>query len=216
MTQQINLLNTAFHEQRVLLSFKGALLGWIGVAVLAVACTAYAQISVRTLAAQEREQSARVAAAREETQKLAGQVAARQRNPQIAAEIARLESQIRDRHKVMDVLKAGALGDTKGFSEHLRAFARQSFDGMWLTGLRIAGSGRDVTVEGRALKAEHVPGYLKRLNSERAMQGHPFSELVIQMPKPQPGEKEAVSPLYVEFRIATKTDDKTASAKETR
>ena len=106
----------------------------------------------------------------------------------------------------MEVLRAGGLGDTRGFSDHLKAFARQSFDGIWLTGLSIATAGRDVSVEGRASHAAYVPDYLKRLNGENAMQGHPFSELVIQEPAPDPAAKTPGRPNYVEFRLTTKPD----------
>ena len=42
------------------------------------------------------------------------------------------------------------------------------------------------------------------------MGGHPFSELVIQEPAPDPAAKIAVRPNYVEFRLTTRSD---ASAK---
>jgi hypothetical protein len=160
----------------------------------------------RQLAQQEREVAAKVTAAQAEMQRLAGQVAGRKQDPQVAAEIARLESEIKGRDEVMEVLKGGALGDTKGFSEHLRAFARQSFEGVWLTGLHIAASGQDVALEGRALHAEQVPGYLRRLNSENVMQGHPFSELLMQAPAPKPDDKSGGRAPYIEFRLATESE----------
>jgi hypothetical protein len=204
--QQINLFNPAFLDQRGPLSLKTALMGWLAVALLSVAFAGYAGMRNRQLAQQEREVTAKVTAAQAEMQRLAGQVAGRKQDPQIAAEIARLESEIRGRDEVMAVLKGGALGNTRGFSEHLRAFARQSFEGVWLTGLHIAASGQDVTIEGRALRAEQVPGYLRRLNSESVMQGHPFSELLMQAPAPEPGDKGGGRPPYIEFRLATKSE----------
>jgi len=204
--QQINLFNPAFLDQRGPLSLKTALMGWLAVALLSVAFAGYAGMRNRQLAQQEREVTAKVTAAQAEMQRLAGQVAGRKQDPQIAAEIARLESEIRGRDEVMAVLKGGALGNTRGFSEHLRAFARQSFEGVWLTGLYIAASGQDVAVEGRALRAEQVPGYLRRLNSESVMQGHPFSELLMQAPTPEPGDKSGGRPPYIEFRLATKSE----------
>lgn len=204
--QQINLFNPAFLDKRGPLSLKTALMGWLAVALLSVAFAGYAGMRNRQLAQQEREVAAKVTAAQAEMQRLAGQVAGRKQDPQIAAEIARLESEIKGRDEVMAVLKGGALGDTRGFSEHLRAFARQSFEGVWLTGLHIAASGQDVAVEGRALRAEQVPGYLRRLNSESVMQGHPFSELLMQAPAPEPGDKRGARPPYIEFRLATKSE----------
>ena len=206
MPQQINLFNPAFLDQRDPLSSKTALMGWLVVALLSVAFAGYAGMRNRQLAQQEREVAAKVTAAQAEIQRLAGQVAGRKQDPQIAAEIARLDSEIKGRDEVMAVLTGGALGDTRGFSEHLRAFARQSFEGVWLTGLHIAASGQDVAVEGRALRAEQVPGYLRRLNSESVMQGHPFSELLMQAPAPDPGDKSGGRPPYIEFRLATQSE----------
>lgn len=212
MPQQINLFNPAFLDKKGRLALKTALMGWLAVALLSVAYAGYAGMRNRQLAQQEREVTAKVTAAQAEMQRLAGRVAGRKQDPLIVAEIARLESEIKGRDEVMVVLKGGALGDTRGFSEHLRAFARQSFEGVWLTGLHIAASGQDVALEGRALRAEQVPGYLRRLNSESVMQGHPFSELLMQAPAPDPGDKSGARPLYIEFRLATKSETPAAKA----
>ena len=206
MPQQINLFNPAFLDKRGSLSLKRALMGWLAVALLSIAFAGYAGMRNRQLAQQEREVTDKVNAAQADIQRLAGQVAGRKQDPHIAAEIARLESEITGRDEVMAVLKGGALGDTTGFSEHLRAFARQSFEGVWLTGLQIAARGQDVAVEGRALRAEQVPSYLRRLNSESVMQGHPFSELLMQAPAADPDDKSGARPPYIEFRLATKSE----------
>lgn len=211
MTQQINLFNPALREKRSPLSFDRAILGWGAVALLTAAWAAYAEFGAHSLATQETAVSNKLAVARDDLEKLTARASTRKHDPQILAELERLEAQVRDRHEVMDFLKSGELGDTGGFSEHFRAFARQSFDGVWLTGLHIAASGQDMTVEGKATKAEHVPGYLKRLNGERVMQGHPFSELLIQMPKAEAGEQPVSTPDFVEFRLATRSGEKSAN-----
>jgi hypothetical protein len=206
MPQQINLYNPAFEERRALLSAMGAAAGWMATAVLVAVAAGYLAITARSAEQTERGLAAQLAAAQADTQRLAGQVAARRHDAQIVEEIARLETEIKGREEIMNVLKSGRLGDTHGFSEQLKAFARQSFEGVWLTGLTIASAGHEVSVEGRALQAAYVPGYLKRLNGESAMQGHPFSELLIQEPAPDEGGKATVRPNYVEFRLATKRD----------
>ena len=206
MPQQINLYNPAFEAQRTLLSFKGAVVGWIAMAVLVAAVSAYEMAALRSAEQQDRELAKQLATAQSEAQRLGGEMASRRHDPRIADEVARLEDDVRGRQEIMDVLHSGGLGDTRGFSEHLRAFARQSFEGVWLTGLSIATGGRDVLIEGRASQAAFVPGYLKRLNGESAMQGHPFSELVIQEPAPDPAAKTPVRPNYVEFKLTTKPD----------
>jgi hypothetical protein len=202
--QQINLYNPAFEAQRAPLSFKGSVAGWVVIAALVIAIAGYQRMHLRSAEQQERELAQQVATAQADAQRLGSALASRQRDPRIAEEVARLEGEVKGRQEIMEVLRAGGLGDTRGFSDHLKAFARQSFEGVWLTGLSIATAGRDVSVEGRALQAAYVPGYLKRLNAEDAMQGHPFSELVIQEPAPDPAAKNPVRPNYVEFRLTTK------------
>jgi hypothetical protein len=211
VAQQINLFNPALRQKRSPLAFGTAVLAW-SVALVAVAIwAAWVGYGNRTLESQQAATAVKLEAAREQLKQLGGRMAVRQLDPQLVAEVARLEAQVRDRHAVMNYLKAGELGDTRGFSEHFKAFARQSFEGVWLTGLHIASSGNDMTVEGRALKAEYVPGYLKRLNEESIMQGHPFSELVIAQPKAEAGKEPDEAPAFVEFRIATRSQEQSAA-----
>ena len=204
MPQQINLYNPAFEAKRALISMKGAVAGWVATTALLVVFASYESISLRSAQHQERELERQLSTAQADAQRLGGQMASRRHDPRIIEEVAQLEGDVKGRQEVMNMLRSGELGDTRGFSDHLKAFARQSFEGVWLTGLSIATAGRDVAVEGRALQAAYVPSYLKRLNGESAMGGHPFSELVIQEPAPDPAAKAPVRPNYVEFRLSTK------------
>jgi hypothetical protein len=206
MPQQINLYNPAFEAQRAPISLKGAVAGWVVIAALVAIFAGYQMIGLRSVEQQERELARQMAAAQADAQRLGGEMASRRHDPRITEEVARLEGEVKGRQEVMNILHSGGLGDTHGFSDHLKAFARQSFEGVWLTGLSIAMAGRDVSIEGRALQAAYVPSYLRRLNGENAMQGHPFSELVIQQPASDPGAKTPVRPNYVEFKLTTKPD----------
>lgn len=206
MPQQINLYNPAFEAQRALISLKGAVAGWVVIAALVAVFAGYQIISLRSVEQQERELARQMAVAQADAQRLGSEVASRRHDPRITEDVTRLEGEVRGRQEVMNMLRSGGLGDTRGFSDHLKAFARQSFEGVWLTRLSIATAGRDVSIEGRALQAAYVPSYLKRLNGENAMQGHPFSELLIQEPAPDPAAKTPVRPNYVEFKLTTKLD----------
>jgi hypothetical protein len=206
MPQQINLYNPAFEAKRALITMKGAVAGWMATAALVAAIAGYQLISLRSAEQQERELELQLTTAQADAQRLGGQMASRRHDPRIAEEVTQLEGDVKGRQEVMNMLRSGELGDTRGFSDHLKAFARQSFEGVWLTGLSIATAGRDVSVEGRALQAAYVPSYLKRLNGEAAMGGHPFSELLIQEPAPDPAAKTPVRASFVEFRLTTKSD----------
>jgi len=205
MPQQINLYNAAFEEQRARLSFKSAVIGWTAVTACVAAWAANEVMNLQAAEKQNRELTSQISAAQAEIPPLASRVAGRKQSEELTAEITKLEKEVLGRQDVMAVLQSGRLGDTRGFSEHLKAFARQSFEGVWLTGLEIGAGGRDVVMEGRALQPAQVAGYLKRLNAESLMQGHPFAELLIQLPKSDPGAKTEVRPRFVEFRLATQS-----------
>jgi hypothetical protein len=202
MAQQINLYDSGLADNRDLHSFRGAAIGWAVVLSLTALWVAFVQYSLSAAQNEELGLASQTAAARAEIQKLSTLISARKGSPAIVAEIATLELEVKGRQEIMNVLEAGSLGDTRGFSEHLRAFARQSFEGIWLTGLKIGAGGREMSIEGRALQAGHVPNYLGRLNGETVMQGRAFSELMIQVPKSETGEKALVKPAYVEFRLS--------------
>jgi hypothetical protein len=202
LSQQINLYNAAFEHKRDLLSFAGAITTWGAALGLVVGL-----MLAMTLRSSNLEHDlARAAAERDAAQadltRLAGQLAARKANPELTAKVQRLAAELAGRKEVMSTLRGGVIGNTHGFSKHLTAFARQSFVGLWLTSLRIANAGQDVVLEGRALRPELVPDYLRRLNREEVMRGHAFAELEMRQPEStRPAVQESAN--YIEFRIST-------------
>ncbi|MGD2139097.1 MAG: hypothetical protein PVH25_01765 [Burkholderiales bacterium] len=202
MSQQINLYNPAFERKRDLLTFQSVVTAWgIGFAVAVVVVVALAVRGSYLERELLRTDAAREAAQARMTE-LAGQLAARQPNPELAMQVKRLEQSLASRQEIMSTLQTGVIGDTRGFSAHLTAFARQSFSGLWLTGLEVAGAGQDVVLEGRATSPELVPDYLKRLNREEVMRGHAFAEMEMRRPDGSDG-KPLVGAKYVEFRLST-------------
>jgi len=204
VSQQINLYNPTFEKRRELLSLAGMLGIWGAALVLMAAAWGLASLRADAAAKTLQSESAATAAAQAEMQRLAAQVAARRGDPALAAALARLETELAGRNEVMQTLSGGVIGNTRGFSEYLRAFARQSFEGLWLTGLSVAGAGQDVVLEGRALRPELVPSYVQRLNREQIMKGHAFAELQMRRPEPEPGPERVREMMpFIEFRLAT-------------
>lgn len=217
MSQQINLYNPLFRKQGISFTSATAMLYAVGSVIGGMALlTAYLDYEVRAAAkqAQAVELSLRDLTMRRD--KLVAAQAARKPNTQLEAEIALLETQLRGREEVTDALKSGAVGTTSGFSEYLRAFSRQSVNGLWLTGFDIAGGGNELSISGRALNADLVPAYLKRLNQEKSLQGRQFAAMRINQPTAgrapaKSADKEAkdakaqqpVLPRYLEFTIST-------------
>lgn len=181
MTRQINLYNPALRIKRQALTAR-RLLGGLGVMVLLVA--GYASV-LRWQSAQLSNESKAVAATlqqrQEELARVSGELGQRRVSKPVEAQLAKAESMLKGREQVSKALESGALGSSQGFSEFLRAFARQTAPGLWLTGLQITEGGRTVTLEGRTLNPDLIPGYIKMLNMEPALRGRSFEALNIRL-----------------------------------
>jgi hypothetical protein len=213
MSQQINLYNPAFEQQRQWLSLNTLGASLAALVLLIAAASVLSGMRNQALEKQERASAAQLAQLKDQAGKMTAQVGARQRDPRLLEELGRVQADLDAGAEVLAVLQGGALGNTAGYSEYLRAFARQSFDGLWLTGFSITGAGHEVTLEGRALRAELVPDYLKRLNRESVMQGRAFADLSIQAPKPDAGIQALSEPVeYLEFRLSTNSEPDAATS----
>jgi hypothetical protein len=116
----------------------------------------------------------------------------------VEEELKRLESQAATHEVLLDMLKSGAIGNTEGYSEYMRAFARQTINGLWLTAFDITGDGAQMSLSGAVLNPQLVPAYIQRLSREKIMHGKTFSTLQMQQPK-QETDKPAAR--YVEFNL---------------
>jgi len=203
VTQQINLYNPAFERKRELLSLPGLAAVWSGALLLVIIGAAIAGLWVSALRAELEKEAAARTAGQTEMSRLSAQIEGRKRDASLAAEIARLEAELAGRHEVIQTLRGGIIGNTDGFSAYLRAFARQSFEGMWLTGFSLTGAGQDVVLQGRALRPELVPDYVKRLNREAVLKGHAFAELQMRRPDAKSANAGGDTLPFIEFRLAT-------------
>lgn len=183
MSQQINLFAPQFRKQVVLLSANAMALGAGAVLLLVLAAYGWVHFSVSGLT-QQNEAAAKVQAAEQE--KLDRLVQAHDPALQtrlLDNEITRVEGSLAEKREVLALLQSGELGDTHGYSDYLRAFARQIVDGLWVTGFDISAAGQHITLEGGTLRADLVPQYIKRLKGESAMQGRKFAMLTLRPPK---------------------------------
>lgn len=203
MSQQINLYNPIFLKQKKYFSAVTMVQG-LGLMVLgALLVYAFASMQAVHLSRQAGEMAKRLEAEQSRLTKAAGEFAPRQKSQQLEGEIARLESQLKARQEVVNILQGGRFGSTAGFSEYLRAFSRQARNGLWLTSFVIQGGGEQLSITGRALQPELIPAYIRQLNREPVMQGKSFAAMEIRLPAAKPAEaaKEAALPRYVEFSL---------------
>lgn len=211
MSQQINLINPDFRRKR---EFFTALMLARAMAVVLVAMAglyAYDTNKARKLAKDVERNAALLESERARLDAAVAKHAPRAKSEAMEKRVAELEERLKGEEAVLDVLRGGSLGNTEGYSEYLRAFARQTVSGLWLTEFTITGAGMDMAIGGRTLRPDLVPQYIQRLNQEPITQGRAFAALEMKQAEAQPAtaDKPAQVPIYLEFKLySTVAEDK--------
>ena len=177
MSQQINLFNPLFRKQKKYFSFM-AMMEALAIIVLGLALIYAYVVSQRAdlnRQAAEVERQHLVQQAR--FQKVSAELALDQAADALASKTNAALTDISARDAVLKQLNSGVSGSGAGYSELLKAFARQTVSGLWLTGLQLEPGGQRLTIKGRAVQAELVPGYIQRLGREKALKGYSFERL---------------------------------------
>ncbi|MBK7899287.1 MAG: PilN domain-containing protein [Azonexus sp.] len=192
MSQQINLILPELRRRRDWLSFPivaGASLAGL---LLIVGLAVWSQREVDSLNARHRQGEAELATLRQRVQALGQALAARRPNPALKEEVARLAEGLRQRNTALDAVESGRSGSREGSSGVLRGFARQTAEGVWLTGFVLAGS--EVEIRGRLSDAALLPHYIQRLNGEPIFKGRRFAALDMSEGSLQPATPAPVAP----------------------
>lgn len=113
------------------------------------------------------------------------------------------ETAIAARESLLRKIQSGTLENSAGYSEYLRAFARQIVNGVWITGVTIEEGTQNLTVTGKALQADLVPVFIGRLGAESVLRGRTFDSLSISQTLTEPERKSATAPAYVAFRLSS-------------
>jgi Tfp pilus assembly protein PilN len=182
MRQQINLYQPIFSRERRQLS-SVTLVSAVGAIVATLlGISFYAHLRVGQLA-QEVDAMRERAAQQEQMVATVGELHAARGNPaQIEARVEQLTETIAARKRALNVLQAGAAGQTVGFAARLEALARRHVDGLWIDSLVLSGTNGSMTLQGATLNADTVPVYLQGLTHERALAGTRFDDFVIERP----------------------------------
>jgi Tfp pilus assembly protein PilN len=183
VTQQINLFNPVFLKQEKY--FSAATMAQ-GLGLIIVACIGLGAYATYRAVNVEREAgmiAAQLKNEKAQLDKLSKDTKPPQKSKAVKEELDRAEQELAALRQVSDVLGRGEVGNTLGYSEYLRAFARQIVDGVWLTGFNIQGAGSEITLQGRALQAELIPVYIGQLRREPVMKGKSFAALEINLPE---------------------------------
>lgn len=141
----------------------------------------------------QREASAREA--QRQSVSIALDPALARRLGEVRAQRARLEDAERG-------LRAASSHRPMPFSPLFEALARQSSDGLWLTGITVDGSREHLTIVGRALHPDLVPAWLARLQREPVFRERRFGTLALEeRPLALAGDPPPAPARVIEFRL---------------
>lgn len=197
MSQQINLFNPIFMTQKKYFSAITMLQALGLIIVGSVMFYAYAVYQVNQLAQRSGETAKRYSLEQKRLAHYLSEYSPQKATQLLEEELRKLEAQAAAQQNLVATLKSGAIGNTTGYSEYLRAFARQVVPGLWLSGFDIEGDGAQISLQGGVLNPSLVPAYIQRLNREKTMHGKSFAAL--QMRLPSKGGKHAGR--YVKFTL---------------
>ncbi len=204
MSQQINLFSPVFLKKRKIRYSATTMLRVLGL-IIAGAVLLYGYLIYKTdaLTTQAAETEKKLASEQARLTKFTSEYAPQQASAQLEKDIKKAEAQLKARQEMVDTLKhGGAIGSTEGYSEYMRAFARQSVNGLWLTGFDIIGAGSEMAIIGRTVRPELVPVYVQRLSREPVMKGRQFASLKISLPQQATiATKSAGDLRYLDFSL---------------
>jgi hypothetical protein len=181
MRQQINLYDPALRARREWLTAK-----WLlnGLGVMIVVLGLYGgelRWENQRLTEEANRVGAELAQRQAEVARLEEELARSKVGSETEAALRQAEAALQARERVREALDSGALGSSEGFAEFLRAFARQARDGLWMVGLQMAEGGRSITLEGRTLDPDRIPGYIRGLNGEPMLRGRSFEAMSVRL-----------------------------------
>lgn len=178
LSQQINLLDARLRREKRHFAARTMVLAMAAVLALSLAIQQLYAFQNRALERALAQTDARVAQSREQVVRFAREYTAKGASAALNDEVVRLESELRLQQGMLGALQTGA-GDGAGFSPYLAALARQTMNGVWLTGVGIGSSPApaSVVLTGRALDGDLVPAYIRRLSREETFAGRSVSEL---------------------------------------
>lgn len=183
MSQQINLFNPVFLQQKKYFSAL-AMLQALGLILLGTMFFyGYASYQVGAMSGQMQEMGKRLQAEQSRLASFSAEYSPQKASQLLDEELNRLEAQARVQEANLAALKSGAIGNTDGYSDYMRAFARQSVTGLWLTGFEIVGDGKHMSLQGVMLDPQLLPSYIQRLGGERVMRGKTFAAIQMQRKK---------------------------------
>jgi Tfp pilus assembly protein PilN len=232
MSQQINLLNTALIKQKDFFNPTNIVITLGLLSALMLGYYGYAQKELSTLSTQRSQAAEKLSTINVQLQQATLLHTPRAPNKALLDEISQLEQKEVMQQQILQTVNQSSASPEKGYAALMRAFAKQSMDGLWLTSFNFDSKSEQLNISGRTLQADLVPEYISRLGSEPALKGKLFSALNMRLPKTEDPKTPALqantraatspaiaeelqpaAPKYIEFSLQSSAE-KTLSSSE--
>jgi Tfp pilus assembly protein PilN len=179
VSQQINLFNPLFLKQKKYFSLLTMLqaLGLLLLGIVAFYGFALWQDSI--LRRQALESGYVYEQQKQRFAKVTAELNPEKREAEIERDLKGVEEAIAARRALLRQLQTGAMGNAAGYSDYLRALARQTVPGLWLTSIQIVEGGDQLALSGRAIHADLIPVLIRKLKAEAVLRGRTLEGLSI-------------------------------------
>lgn len=186
MTQQINLLNPALLKKRDLFTPANilAVYGFLFVGILTLGAYEYNACHAAELEAKA--SSTALAEVQQLLTRMRASAANNAKKQQLLTRIESLEQKQAMQEAVLDAAKHDESHQGESYASLLKAFAKQSMSGLWITALNIDQDAQHLSISGRTLNPDLVPAYINKLRKEPALKGKSFTDLTMQYHETKP------------------------------
>lgn len=183
MNQQINLVNIALIKQKPLLTLNSVAAALAALVLILLAYYTYSQKEISALSIQRQQVANDLIKTQNEVKALALLHAPQEIDTSLEKQVTKLAQKIKVQQQILGILSHSTNRPDNSYAALMRAFARQSIEGLWLTGFTIDSQADTLNIQGRGLQSDLVPQYINRLSNEPALKGKLFSGLSISLPK---------------------------------
>jgi cell division protein FtsL len=206
MSQQINLFNPIFMKQRKYFSLLTMLQALGMIVAGSLLFYGYAIYQVGQLKRQADENNKRYIAEQVRLTDFMAEYSPQRAMQSLQNEVQDMDKQVAEQNRIIETLKSGAIGNTTGYSEYMRAFSRQVVHGLWLTGFKVTGDAAQISLSGGVVNPQLLPIYIQHLGRESIMKGKTFSTLQMKQTaddKADGKSSKATNPArrYIEFTL---------------
>lgn len=166
--QQINLFLPELRPNRDWLRADMLLVTVAAVVVMLGLSAAWSAWQRSSAAGELEELQALLQAQTELAEQIEREAAGRATDQSLVAEMNTREQRLEQTRDLYEFMRSTELGNLAGYSEHLKDLSRASFQGLWLTEIRIDGDAERVYLSGNAEQPAMLPDFVGRLGMGRS------------------------------------------------